>query len=68
MRRGLLLIVLLMSGCASAPAVKAPDAPRWLNLSRLRATDYVCASADAAAPCATVADVRAFLGTARVTP
>lgn len=67
--RGLLLIVLLLlSACASARPRPAVSGPKWLDLSQLRDSDYVCASGSVLAPCAPVRDVRAFLGTVRVEP
>lgn len=69
MRRGLLLALVLMSGCVHAGHAQAVTGPRWLDLSRLQTTDYVCVSGAAGAPCATVADVRIFLATTvKVTP
>lgn len=68
MGRGLLLLMLFASACASAPPQPPHVGKIAINLRSFHDDDYVCEGQPSASRCATVRDVLRFLGTARTEP
>lgn len=62
--------IVIQATCAHPQPQPEPEpvAAMWLDLGQLKPTDYVCSDGGALKHCATVAEVRSFLFSAKATP